>query len=236
MGSAEVESMRDAASVVPCRVRNGTIWVYMMRRRGSLKAFPGVWAFPGGSVEAEDQSAPLPSVPDAERLTAWFADVETSPLQVAQAPFMAWAAPWFVRRLGYVPHDTWPAVDADPAANRAAVAAALRELTEETGGQAERTSSEAAHGLRYLGRLVTPPHERVRFNCRFFVWEASGTLHWPEAEATEGRWVETADVAARDDDLFPMALPTRYIIERLAAVGPAGLSRWTVSAEVGTND
>jgi 8-oxo-dGTP pyrophosphatase MutT (NUDIX family) len=220
--------MRDAASVVPWQEREGTIWVYMMRRRGSLRAFPGVWAFPGGSVEPQDGAALPAAVPDADRLTGWFAHVEASPLQVAQAPFMLWAARRFQQRLGYVPQDAWPAVEADPAGNRAALAAALRELEEETGGPGDALApEEAVRRLRYLGRLVTPPHEAVRFNCRFFVWEAHGALRWPEGEATEARWVEAAEVAARDDDAFPLALPTRYIIERLAAVGPDRLRRWT---------
>ncbi|ATY85990.1 hypothetical protein CVV65_14520 [Kyrpidia spormannii] len=48
--------VRDAATVLPVRPDAGSgFLVYALRRHPKLRAFAGVWAFPGGSVEEQDR-------------------------------------------------------------------------------------------------------------------------------------------------------------------------------------
>lgn len=254
--------MRDAAAVVVWRDEGAALGVYMLKRGSRLAAFPSVWAFPGGSVDAEDRVRRRGDpAPDAQILTAWCARVESGPLAVAQDAFMLWAEPQFRARLGYVPSEPWADVRADPEGNRAALVAAIRELGEETGWWVgarpdvrvsaepraiEPSAPEWKDGagsapvpdwgrLAYIGRLITPPHERVRFNCRFFAVESDDgrLLDWPAGEATEARWVRVDEVLAQDAAAFPLAMPTRYLLERLARTPPAVLRGLTLRERLG---
>lgn len=101
---------------------------------------------------------------------------------------------------------------ARPRLARALVAAAARELEEETGltlGVPPRL-----HAVEYLCRAVTPPESAVRFNARFLVVDAAatqGTLGGSgELEAV--RFYPLAEALALD-----LALVTREVLERLQA-------------------
>ena len=101
---------------------------------------------------------------------------------------------------------------ARPRLARALVAAAARELEEETGltlGTPPRLDA-----VEYLCRAVTPPESAMRFNARFLVVDAAatqGTLGGSgELEAV--RFYPMAEVLALD-----LALVTREVLERLQA-------------------
>ena len=101
---------------------------------------------------------------------------------------------------------------ARPRLARALVAAAARELEEETGltlGTPPRLDA-----IEYLCRAVTPPESAMRFNARFLVADAAatqGTLGGSgELEAV--RFYPMAEVLALD-----LALVTREVLERLQA-------------------
>lgn len=101
---------------------------------------------------------------------------------------------------------------ARPRLARALVAAAARELEEETGltlGTPPRLDA-----VDYLCRAVTPPESAMRFNARFLVVDAAatqGTLGGSgELEAV--RFYPMAEVLALD-----LALVTREVLERLQA-------------------
>ncbi len=101
---------------------------------------------------------------------------------------------------------------ARPRLARALVAAAARELQEETGlslGDPPRLDA-----IDYLCRAVTPPSRPMRFNARFLVVEASaaqGTIQ--ESGELEGvRFYALSEALALD-----LALVTREVLERLLA-------------------
>ena len=217
---------RDAATVVPwVRGPGGQVRVLMIQRPATQPGWPGQWVFPGGGVAEADRrwAAAHPGGGPS--------DLDPGPIN--QDDFMNWARPWFLTHLGYVPDDEWPASDRDPLANRAARAAAARELWEEAGlwlGDSVEVPTVPRHaregptpgrnagnfsGLRYWGRLATPPHEPRRFDCRFYGLDCS-PAPWPAARAAPGEvdrltWRNPGDVLPGGG----IPLPTRYVLEHL---------------------
>ncbi|MDA8200723.1 MAG: hypothetical protein M0Z54_15085 [Thermaerobacter sp.] len=227
--SAPSSRWRDAATVVAwVTAPGGRVRVLMIERPATQPGWPGQWVFPGGGVGDADRRW-------AERHPG--AGLSTlQPAPINQSDFMHWARPWFLRHLGYMPEDAWPAWDRDPLANRAAEATAARELWEEAGlwlgpavdvpavPRTERTAGdlglpvEHLSVLRYWGRLATPPHEPRRFDCRFFGLDCS-RAPWPAARGAPAEvkrlaWRDPEDVLHGDDS----PLPTRYVLEHLRAL------------------
>jgi 8-oxo-dGTP pyrophosphatase MutT (NUDIX family) len=100
--------------------------------------------------------------------------------------------------------------NASPRLARGLVAAAARELQEETGlslGAPPRLDV-----LDYIARAVTPPGQPIRFNARFFVVAAehvTGT-RGGDGELVRLRFYGMAEALAMD-----LASPTRKVLERL---------------------
>ncbi len=101
---------------------------------------------------------------------------------------------------------------ARPRLARALVAAAARELQEESGlslGIPPRLD-----GMDYLCRAVTPPGNPIRFNARFLIVDAAGvggTLAG-SGELESLRYLPVAEALALD-----LALVTREVLQRLLA-------------------
>jgi len=104
------------------------------------------------------------------------------------------------------------ACNARPRLARALVAAAARELHEET--SLTLGTPPRLDGVEYLCRAVTPPSSPIRFNARFLVVDAgavSGTLGGSgELEAL--RYLPVAEAMRLD-----LALVTHEVLERLQA-------------------
>jgi 8-oxo-dGTP pyrophosphatase MutT (NUDIX family) len=229
-------SIRHAATVLLVRPgADGRPEFYFLRRPDTMRAFAGVWAFAGGSVEPGDRALAADWI-DPGRATALAEAWEKDPASVEMERFLAWAAPRFRERSGRVPEAVVPPLGFDPPANAAVWVTAVRELYEETGiwlgdgaipaafdrlGAAEL--APAVGRLRFLGRLVTPSHQPVRFNTRFFLARleagdepaADGADRDREVAATTWRPAAEA-LAAQAAGAFPMAFPTRFVLERLA--------------------
>lgn len=100
--------------------------------------------------------------------------------------------------------------NASPRLVHGLVAAAARELQEETGlslGTPPRVDA-----LDYIARAVTPPGSPIRFNARFFV---VGAEHVSGTQAGDGeleglRFYDMTEALAQD-----LATPTRKVLERL---------------------
>jgi endoribonuclease LACTB2 len=88
---------------------------------------------------------------------------------------------------------------------------------------------ERSWGLRFdparyvpCGRWITPHFSRARFNTNFFLIELpepSAPDVWP-GELESGAWIDpTAALRMWDEDRIVLAMPTLYVIQRLAAGG-----------------
>jgi len=101
---------------------------------------------------------------------------------------------------------------ARPRLARALVAAAARELREESG--LSLGTPPRLDGVDYLCRAVTPPSNPIRFNARFLVVDAAevgGTLAG-SGELEGLRYLPVAEALALD-----LALVTREVLQRLQA-------------------
>jgi 8-oxo-dGTP pyrophosphatase MutT (NUDIX family) len=100
--------------------------------------------------------------------------------------------------------------NANAALARGLVAAAARELQEETGlslGNPPRLDA-----LHYLARAVTPPGEPIRFNARFF---AVGAEHVSGSGGGDGELENLRFYAMSEALGFDLASPTRKVLGRL---------------------
>lgn len=130
-------TIRDAATVVLVREVDGRLQVYAQRRSPQLRAFAGVWAFPGGAVEEQDrlpQWAQLLAPFDERQATLLAVWREKHGPAVDTLDFRKRLGPVIEKHLGTkIPDDPIPDSSQDPAANLAAWVAGMRELFEETG-------------------------------------------------------------------------------------------------------
>jgi len=139
--SAQAQSpspVRDAATVLLVRPDGGSgFQVYAMRRSPKLRAFAGVWAFPGGSVDEQDRVpkwrillAPF----DERQATEQTVYRERTMPAIETRDFRKRLGPWIEKRIGTkIPDDPIPDSSLDPATNLASWVTAMRELFEETG-------------------------------------------------------------------------------------------------------
>ena len=229
-------SIRHAATVLLVRAGDGgRPEFHFVRRPDTMRAFAGLWAFAGGSVDPVDRRLAVQWI-DVARATALAEAWEAEPVSIEMARFLEWAAPRFRERSGQVPEAVIPPLRFDPAANAAVWVTAVRELFEETGlwlGEGAAPTAfdrlgaadlgPAVARLRFVGRLVTPSHQPVRFNTRFFLVRlepgegpgAAGTEG--TAEVADATWRTASEaLAAQAAGTFPMAFPTRFVLERLA--------------------
>jgi glyoxylase-like metal-dependent hydrolase (beta-lactamase superfamily II)/8-oxo-dGTP pyrophosphatase MutT (NUDIX family) len=175
---APAKPPRPSAAIVPWRRRDGRVEVYWVRRSESVPFMPGWHAFPGGNVARGDAELPVRGAP--------------------KGPFGGPAIPSASRLEGE---------GGEPDLVPGVVAAALRELWEETGlllvTAAEAGAARAldlprdagsgalldrlregglaldASTLVWAGRWLTPPFAPLRFDNRFFL------LEWPAERAAQ---------------------------------------------------
>jgi 8-oxo-dGTP pyrophosphatase MutT (NUDIX family) len=100
------------------------------------------------------------------------------------------------------------------------VAAALRELTEETG---LRASAPVEGALRFVFRAITPPGRPRRFDARFFLADAAALDCDPEdfaaasGELTHLRWLGLPEARALD-----LPFITEVVLAEVAALVAGG--------------
>ncbi|MGD9536447.1 MAG: NUDIX hydrolase [Alphaproteobacteria bacterium] len=186
----------DAASLVLYRRRNRGPEVLMGQRHAGHVFMPHRFVFPGGRVDPRDARVAAASAlpPAAEAKLA----------------------------LGC----------RSPARVHALAIAAVRETYEETGlmigvpspfagrlderhwqGFREAGIAPALDRLRYIFRAVTPPGMVRRYDARFFLAEADGTLHGAlggDGELENMAWLAIEEALALD-----LSLPTRLVLEEV---------------------
>ncbi len=205
---------KDAATIILVRRDGPRPTVLMGKRSGRHDFMPDKYVFPGGRVDPQDGRVPS--------LT------ELTPESEAKLRIGARRAP------------------------RSFALTAVRELFEETGLIAGKPAemplkappgwerlygmdiAPCLHGVRFIGRAITPPYRPKRFDARFFLAEAEEALiderpPLDGAELHDLQWVTIADAMGLD-----LPSVTRFMLgeidERLsrpgAASGPPFL-RWT---------
>ena len=173
--------------------------VLMIQRPHSMHHFPGLWSFPGGQEEPEDQGG-----------REW---VDLShPVCLSTAGYLhRWNLP-------APPVESWLPAD-NPRAVQAAARTAWREALEELGAGLSLAVPEH-RGMRYLGRLSPPPQVAFGFDTRFFALAAAPFKTAPRSgEVAQVRWVTLVEALHRE---MPMAQPTQYVLERLGTCLQSG--------------
>jgi 8-oxo-dGTP pyrophosphatase MutT (NUDIX family) len=148
---------RDAASLILLRGRGSDLELLAGRRPGHVRFMPGVYVFPGGAVDAEDNH-PWPVESDADRLPPRLRRCARAALR-----------------------ETWEEVcvlvgRADEAATPVSPGAAGRGAP---AAYAEAGLTAAFGLLTYVGRAITPSTVFRRFNTRFFVADGSHVVGEP---------------------------------------------------------
>ncbi|MEO6714484.1 MAG: NUDIX hydrolase [Mycobacteriales bacterium] len=213
---------RDSSTVVVLRDAAGHgVEAYVLRRLTSMSFAPGMYVFPGGSVDDSDRADDVPwSGPAAaEWAAALSADVALARALVCAAVRETFEECGIL----LAGPDGGPVVALDEswASERAALqtgAATLRDIL------VRRGVPLRADLLRPWAHWVTPEFEPKRFDTRFFVAALPAgqrPAHFG-GESDRGEWVRPADAlerqAAQDIAMLP---PTAFTLAELAEFGSA---------------
>lgn len=186
---------RNAASLIIHRGEGENLEILMGCRYSKARFKPGVYVFPGGMLERSDSK-----VLSASELN-----------------------PQYIGAMGV-----------GGALNRAQAlaVAAIRETYEEVGLMVASPSEQpvSAHPdwqdfssrslapnlspLNYIGRAITPAHQPIRFDARFFCVDAkytAGTIR-DNGELTDLRWIKLSDA-----ENYNMMKVTHMMLDRLTA-------------------
>ena len=148
---------RDAASLILLRGAGRDLELLAGRRPGHVKFMPGVYVFPGGAIDREDNHP-------------W--RVETGGEHLP---------PRLLRSARAALRETWEEVGV--LVGRPGPAPPMRGLTGVEAAYAEHGILAAIGALSYVGRAITPTPVFRRFNTRFFV--ADGADVFGEPVSTE---------------------------------------------------
>jgi 8-oxo-dGTP pyrophosphatase MutT (NUDIX family) len=224
MGTADVDrnrpaaEPRDAATLVVARdARGGGVEVFFVERQ-KVGFLGGAVVFPGGKLEASDMDPAWidRSTPPQATHTPIAADEATSRGLVIAACREA------LEEAAILPVDGPPIPHADLVAWRALLAkkeGTLLELLCARGARLDLGS------LWPLARWITPASEPRRFDTRFFLVVADGTLtgRHDDHETTASFWATPSDVLRRfESRQLQLAPPTHRTLEVLATAGDAG--------------
>jgi len=213
-----VSDVRVAATVIVLRPAQDGYEVFVVKRHRGVGFLPNAWVFPGGRVEPADALVGHPRVRGGERAIA--------------------------------------ALGVDPAVAVAALVGGVRETFEETGiwlgtgtvpaeargplarGEVKLADLLDRHDATVdLDRLapwawwITPTSEPKRYDTRFFVAIADAVGRHDDVETVESGWFEAGTlVTGADEGKFPMAPPTWWTLQEIAAYGTAE-SVWNAAWE-----
>jgi 8-oxo-dGTP pyrophosphatase MutT (NUDIX family) len=156
---------RDAASLILLRGEGRDLELLAGRRPLTVRFMPGVYVFPGGSVDTED-ARPWPGEVDPDAL----------PPRLMRSARAALRETWeesgvFFGHRGAVPE---PLRSASPVAEAYAMAGVVAGFDR----------------LKYVGRAITPVRVFRRFNTRFFLGDGADVIGEPTVtdELEDVRW------------------------------------------------
>jgi 8-oxo-dGTP pyrophosphatase MutT (NUDIX family) len=156
---------RDAASLILLRGGGRDLELLAGRRPMTVRFMPGVYVFPGGAVDAEDNRP-------------WQTETEISSLP-----------PRLLRSARAALRETWE--ESGVFFGRpGAVPKGLRSSSPVAEAYAEAGVVAAFDRLRYVGRAITPVRVFRRFNTRFFLGDGADVVGEPYAtdELEDVRW------------------------------------------------
>lgn len=193
---------RDAATLILVD-RSGRMPRVLFGRRNTTHAFmPGMYVFPGGSIDDADRRMTSVDGLDPRCLRRLMAHVTRPTVARARALALAAIRETF-EETGLLLGTTTAGAPVAPSAHWGAFAAH---------GVTPQLST-----VRFLARAITPPRRARRFDTRFFVADASNIaarvegMVGPQAELIETCWVTF-------DEARTLRLPaiTRAVLEELA--------------------
>jgi 8-oxo-dGTP pyrophosphatase MutT (NUDIX family) len=181
---------RDAASLILLRGEGRDLELLAGKRPLTARFMPGVYVFPGGAVDAED-NRPWPGETDIASLSPRL-------MRCARAALReTWEeAGVFFGRRGSMPNG----LDAGTPVAR---------------GYAEAGIAAAFDRLRYVGRAITPVRVFRRFNTRFFLGDGEVVVGEPCAsdELEDVRWHPIGRVP-----LEPLRDVSQFMLDRAIAL------------------
>ncbi len=195
----EAVPVRDAATVIVLREREGTPHVLMGQRGAGAAFMPNKVVFPGGAVDPGDAGVPL-----ARHLPPLCADRLREECARDLAHALAAAA---IRELW---EETGLALGS-PGTWRGAV-------PPDWAGFAARGLVPVADALQFVFRAITPPGRPRRFDARFFLVHAEAIAGDPDdfsdacEELSHLQWVPLADVRR-----FDLPFITEVVLAEVAA-------------------
>jgi 8-oxo-dGTP pyrophosphatase MutT (NUDIX family) len=156
---------RDAASLILLRGEGRDLELLAGRRPMTVRFMPGVYVFPGGSVDAED-TRPWPSEVDPDALP-----------------------PRLMRSARAALRETWEESGV-LFGHRGAVSGQARSASPVAKAYAAAGVVAGFDRLRYVGRAITPVRVFRRFNTRFFLGDGADVIGEPAAsdELEDVRW------------------------------------------------
>jgi len=199
---------RDAASLILLRGEGRTLEVLAGRRPLDVKFMPGVYVFPGGTIDPPDR-------------IAWSVEsgVEALGAKLARSARAALRETWeeagvLVGRAGGPPQREAATRSIEQAYLGHGVVAAMDVLT-------------------YVGRAITPSHSFRRFNTRFFLCDGTNVFGEPAAsdELDDVGWHPVGHEAfASFRDVTRFMLARAIALREGTASGEAPLFYWAKNA------
>src|SRR5947208_8825789 len=182
---------RDAASLILLRGKGRDLELLAGRRPGHVKFMPGVWVFPGGAVDRDDNRR-------------WHVESGGAHLP-----------PRLLRCARAALRETWEEGGVLVGRPGAAPATRPTALTAIEAAYAEAGISAAFDALTYVGRAITPTPVFRRFNTRLCVADGSDVVGEP-ASSDELEDVGWHPIARRP--LVPFRDVTPFILARALAL------------------
>ena len=182
---------RDAASLILLRGKGRDLELLVGRRPGHVKFMPGVWVFPGGAVDRDDNKT--------WRVESGGAHLPPRLLRCARAAL----------------RETWEEVGVLVGRRDRAAVSSTAGLTPIETAYAERGITAAIDALTYVGRAITPTPVFRRFNTRFFLADGSDVVGEP-ASSDELEGVGWHPIARHP--LVPFRDVTQFMLGRAMAL------------------
>lgn len=222
---------RDSATIAVLRDGDAGLEAFLMRRQTSMAFAPGMYVFPGGSVDNAD-AAPLPWIgPDA----AYFASRFNCTVETAHTLVVAAARETFEETGVLLAGSSADSVVSDARIYHDARAALENHELSFAEFLTEHQLSLRADLLGAWAHWITPVFEPRRFDTRFFValLPEGQRIDSVSGEADSSAWVPLSDVlelVKRGE--AAMMPPTEVTCGELAAVSLATVMRASSSRQI----